>query len=296
MASWRDVLPIHPAADLFPLMAPDELKALGEDIKKNGLTSPIAIVTRKDAKDWRYQLLDGRNRLDAMELVGVRFDLMLRHGDCVFIYGDDQALFKPRIINSDPYAFVISANIHRRHLTAEQKREIIAKVLKAAPEKSNRQIAETTKASHVTVGAVRAELKSTGQIDQLTKTVGKDGKARAKKHPIQPKPSTPSDCSHRGVSEVRPPTEKLTSGLPAGSISEKTSGQQTTVEETSAQPAESATPIASPWWAVGNPIKSGSRPSGSRSRNRAAHDDAPCSPMRKVSSGAMTTTAPMARW
>ena len=35
--SWRDI-PIHPAADLFPLMAPDELKALGEDIKKNGLT------------------------------------------------------------------------------------------------------------------------------------------------------------------------------------------------------------------------------------------------------------------
>ena len=25
--SWRDVLPVHPAADLFPLMAPDELKS-----------------------------------------------------------------------------------------------------------------------------------------------------------------------------------------------------------------------------------------------------------------------------
>ena len=25
--SWRDVLPIHPAADLFPLMSPDELTA-----------------------------------------------------------------------------------------------------------------------------------------------------------------------------------------------------------------------------------------------------------------------------
>jgi hypothetical protein len=35
--SWRDVQPIHPAAELFPLMAPDELRALGEDIKKNGL-------------------------------------------------------------------------------------------------------------------------------------------------------------------------------------------------------------------------------------------------------------------
>ena len=25
--SWRDVRPIHPAADLFPLMSPDELTA-----------------------------------------------------------------------------------------------------------------------------------------------------------------------------------------------------------------------------------------------------------------------------
>ena len=30
---WRDVLQIHPAAELFPLMTPDELRALGEDIK-----------------------------------------------------------------------------------------------------------------------------------------------------------------------------------------------------------------------------------------------------------------------
>jgi hypothetical protein len=41
--SWRDVLPVHPAADLFPMMTREELIALGEDIKKNGLTSPITI-------------------------------------------------------------------------------------------------------------------------------------------------------------------------------------------------------------------------------------------------------------
>jgi hypothetical protein len=36
LKGWRDVLPIHPAAELFPLMAPDELRALGADIKKSG--------------------------------------------------------------------------------------------------------------------------------------------------------------------------------------------------------------------------------------------------------------------
>ena len=39
--SWRDHLPIHPAADLFPTLDDDELVALGEDIKRNGLMSPI---------------------------------------------------------------------------------------------------------------------------------------------------------------------------------------------------------------------------------------------------------------
>src|SRR5215216_2203690 len=38
--SWRDVLPVHPAADLFPMMSPEDLRALGEDIKANGLKHP----------------------------------------------------------------------------------------------------------------------------------------------------------------------------------------------------------------------------------------------------------------
>jgi hypothetical protein len=34
---WRDTLPIHPAAELFPRMSPDELQALGDDVVvKNG--------------------------------------------------------------------------------------------------------------------------------------------------------------------------------------------------------------------------------------------------------------------
>ena len=66
--SWRDVLPIHPAAELFPLMSPDELQALGEDIKKHdGLTSSIALWRADPAA--QLQLLDGRNRCDAIELV-----------------------------------------------------------------------------------------------------------------------------------------------------------------------------------------------------------------------------------
>jgi hypothetical protein len=41
--SWRKVLPIHPAAELLPRMAHDELRALGEDIRENGLRVPLAL-------------------------------------------------------------------------------------------------------------------------------------------------------------------------------------------------------------------------------------------------------------
>jgi len=94
---WRDSLPIHPAAELFPLMPPDELRVLGEDIMKNGLRSPI-VLWRADDKTPAV-LLDGRNRLDAIEMapgspVEVRNVVVLDH-------------------TTDPYAFVISTNIHR---------------------------------------------------------------------------------------------------------------------------------------------------------------------------------------
>ena len=120
----------------------------------------------------------------------------------------------------DCIAYVISKNIHRRHLTAEQKRDLIGKLLKANPEKSNRQIATELGRSHVTVGAVREELESTGQIDQLKKTKGKDGKSRpAKKNQTTEKVAGSINGS-RPIPEVEAKPSKsnhhlkvLTSGL-----------------------------------------------------------------------------------
>jgi hypothetical protein len=194
--SWRDVLPIHPAAELFPRMSKDELRALGEDILKHGLTSPIA-VWRADPNAEGHQLLDGRSRLDALEAVGAAIDVSF-----VGSKGNPQAklfiVLKYRHPNADwtrigvvepsdrplgdPYAYVISANIHRRHLTAEQKRDLMAKLIKATPDKSDRQIAETVKVDHKTVGAVRTEQEARGEIPHLeTRTDSKGRQQPAKK-------------------------------------------------------------------------------------------------------------------
>ena len=63
--SWRDLMPVHPAADLFPMLDDAELVALGNDIKANGLASPIIIDS--EGIDGRPVLIDGRNRLAALE-------------------------------------------------------------------------------------------------------------------------------------------------------------------------------------------------------------------------------------
>jgi ParB-like chromosome segregation protein Spo0J len=188
MKNWRDILPVHPAADLFPLMSEAELRELGEDIKANGLQQPVIV--------YDGQLLDGRNRLDAMALVGIKFKIKLhRDGprspprlvmeaniDLPFCGG----LKCPTEID-DPYAYVISANAHRRHLTAEQKRDTIAKLLKANPEASDRQIAKQIDSSPTTVGAVRKQKEASGDVSKLD--TRKDTKGR-KQPSTKPKKAT----------------------------------------------------------------------------------------------------------
>ena len=173
----RDHLPVHPAADLFPLMSESELRELGEDIKANGLQSPIAV--------YRGKLLDGRNRLDAIELMGGKLESIDDlNGNVLIMDG----------MHGDPYDFVVSANLHRRHLTGEQKRELIAKELKAKPEQSNRKIAKQVRADDKTVAKVRRELESTAQIPQLEKTTGSDGKQRKKRADTAER--NPESCRH----------------------------------------------------------------------------------------------------
>jgi hypothetical protein len=66
--SWRAVLPVHSAAELFELMLDDEKKVFAEDIvQANGLRNPIIVYVGEDGTD---SLIDRRNRLDALELAG----------------------------------------------------------------------------------------------------------------------------------------------------------------------------------------------------------------------------------
>lgn len=88
----------HPAADIFPMLDSVDLAALAEDIKKNGLQHPVVIF---DAGG-EWQILDGRNRVRACEMVGVTPSHVIKR-DVV------------------PIDYVLSTNLKRRHLNESQR-------------------------------------------------------------------------------------------------------------------------------------------------------------------------------
>jgi hypothetical protein len=110
--SWRDLLPIHPAALLLPRMSDAELKELGADIAATVQQLPEIILLNDDGRE---ELLDGLNRLDAMERAGIE---VAKDG----VFNRDRVPHQHVRGNTDPYAFVLSAILHRRHLTQRVKK------------------------------------------------------------------------------------------------------------------------------------------------------------------------------
>ena len=94
-------LGFHAIANIFPLMTAGETATLAGDIKANGLRETITLLDGA--------ILDGRNRWLACELAGVEPRTRNYDGD-------------------DPLAFVISANLHRRHLSESQRAMIAARL------------------------------------------------------------------------------------------------------------------------------------------------------------------------
>lgn len=172
-ASWRERITVHPAADLFPGMSDDELRQLGEDIRAHDLQVPVVFLADG------LTLIDGRNRLDAMERAGLT------------IFNADGGV-KVRFETAkevDPVVYVVSANLHRRHLTAEQRDNLIRRLRAERSQLSVRGIAAATHTPKSTVARALAEpAVPSGTPERVT---GRDGKSYPAKSKGTPKLKIP---------------------------------------------------------------------------------------------------------
>ena len=107
---WIGEYPVHPVASLFPMIDDDALDALAGDIKKNGQREPIIVAYLDEAMIDEPVVIDGRNRHAACKLAGIEPEFK-------FVMSLNDRELSPQVIAD----WIISHNLHRRHLTASQR-------------------------------------------------------------------------------------------------------------------------------------------------------------------------------
>ncbi|HMF96092.1 MAG TPA: hypothetical protein VKE96_17435 [Vicinamibacterales bacterium] len=242
--SWRAKYQVHPCADVFPMISDAELDALAEDIKKNGLRDKIVfwnhgknpkkivgtLAIESLARD--YVLLDGRNRLAALERLGRSLTVshmeLLEH-------------------DVDPAAYVISKNIHRRHLTKEQQAEKIVQTIEAGKidrATSARSFNTTTgKKGGSTKDPVLTAAVEEGKKHGISKRTVQN--ARAKLSGKTPAPRKPIGVSKTPPSgDAKPLVPLATSSAPTASTSSEMRVRHSTLGDPGDLHAE---PSSRPW-------------------------------------------------
>jgi hypothetical protein len=141
----------------------NELDALAKDIADNGQRFPIIVHEGR--------IVDGVQRHRAC-LRAKKEPITAPYN--VEQYGGEE---------KDIAAFIISANVHRRHLKPKQRRDIVADFLKADPTASDRAIAEKAKVDKNTVAKVRKEKETRGEIHHVGKRTDTKGRQQPAEKP-----------------------------------------------------------------------------------------------------------------
>lgn len=122
-------LPVHPLAELFPLIEGEEFAAFAEDIRLNGIVDKIVLLDGA--------ILDGRNRFNVLvhlvesgEVLGIGWGHRAGEPlDAEHLDADNPWFCKfNRDVEGDPLTWVLSKNLKRRHLNESQRAMVAAKL------------------------------------------------------------------------------------------------------------------------------------------------------------------------
>jgi hypothetical protein len=131
-----DALEFHPhAVEWFDPLEGDEFEPLVDSIRRNGLLQQIVLHEGR--------ILAGCNRYRACKQAGYRLS------------AKD---FTDLPSGKDPFEFVFAENVARRHLTGEQKRKLVLRLIRKRPKDNDRKIASLVGVSNKTVWTYRKEL------------------------------------------------------------------------------------------------------------------------------------------
>jgi hypothetical protein len=133
----------HPLGKGFPPLDAEEFKKLTDDIRANGLRNPIVI--------YEGMILDGWNRYQAwIKSYGLMPMRRMREPQITIFEG------------GNPTMFVISQNIHRRHLTATQRAQLAAELL--AEEEKRTKARESERKKGLASGDASPKGKSAAKV------------------------------------------------------------------------------------------------------------------------------------
>jgi len=127
---------------LLPELTTEEFAALRDDIAERGVMVPVEV-------DDEGRVLDGHHRARACEELGINYPVVVRSG----------------LTETEKRQHARRANLLRRHLSRQQRRQVIADVIADEPELSNRAVARLVGCSHNTVQQVRDDGRGGGQVD-----------------------------------------------------------------------------------------------------------------------------------
>ena len=142
---------------VMPRLSAEEYADLEQSIKTDGVLVPIIVSPGGE-------IIDGHHRAEIARRLGIVCPEVVKHGE-----------------PAELRTFAYSLNLNRRHLTREQRRDLIAQSLRQDPHLADREHARRTGASPTTVGAVRDRLEAAGDVSKLdtrTDSLGRQQPAR----------------------------------------------------------------------------------------------------------------------
>lgn len=147
-----------PYEDLLPHLSDEEFEQLKEDIARRGVQVPVEY-------DEHGNILDGHHRARACQELGIT---------------DWPRIIRAGLSEKEKIDHIIAINLHRRHLTREQRRELVLKLRQQGW--STRRIAERLGVGTMTVyNDLRTVQNCT--VDLPDRVISKDGKSRPATRP-----------------------------------------------------------------------------------------------------------------